>query len=765
MRGLPPALQRYLVFMYGCAIGILIICIQTTPLFPKDISTLIVFCIFNVVTELRLVTYRYGIGISQTVSAAAFISAAFVLPPFSLVIVVVLGAILSDITTYKPWYKTFFNAAFRIIVSGTLALIINRTGIGSFTDLNIVTVLTFVALFLIYATLSVVPMGVLVALANGRSIFVGWREISKYFNEHDMSLFPYGVILAWLWHANSWYFLVGLLPLLATQRSFATHASLLNEQEMTERLADQQRRVQEATTLLLSSKDVHGQLDTLLQHLMEVFPVVRGSVSIWGTNGEPDQVVSRGAEEPALPIEDWMDRLRDVSESRRVVQLDHEYTTRATGGRPVVLAPLVTSDQNVGCLVLVVDDPKALEGEGEHLLETFAAQAALAIYQARLIDQLKSSQVRVVQSERLAAIGVLAAGVAHEFNNLLAGISGIAQLALLGDDHEEQRTALDTVVKASQQGGSITRGLLTFARHLEPKRELADIYTAIDPVLLMMQAEFRRANITVVRNFEPVSPLVCDIGMLAQVVLNLVTNAIDAMHPQGGVLTISLAEQHGELRLSINDTGSGIPEHVRDKIFEPFVSSKTSSDGKLHGGTGLGLAITYGIVTDHGGIIDVESQPFVGTTMTVRLPITSTNNHTSDLELSLVNQPLRMIVVDDEPLIAKSLHGLLTREGHVAHWFTEPTQALAALDSGRVDVIFADLMMPNMDGITLLQQVKQRAPHATQVVVTGNVDSPQIERVRALGVYAIIEKPFSLDAIRAVVNEARAAHVCGAVPA
>lgn len=759
MRALPPALQRYLVFVYGCAFGILVICAQTAPLFPADLFALILFCTFGIVTELRLVVYRYALGISQTVGAAAFVSAAFILPPFSLLVAVALASAVSDILGHKPWFRVLFNVSYRFIIFGLLGLIINKTNIGAFADLNVVSLLIFVTLFLFYGVLSVVPMGILVALANGQSISFGWRESSKYFNEYDMSLFPYGLILAWLWHANSWYFLIGLLPLLATQRSFATHASLLREQEATERLADQQRRVQEATTLLLSSKDVHSQLDTLLQHLMEVFPIIRGSVSIWGAGSEPDQVVSRGADELVLPIEGWIDHLRHVSESRRVVQLDHEYTTRATGGRPVVLVPLVTSDQNVGCLVLVVDDPVALEGEGERLLETFAAQAALAIYQARLIDQLKSSQVRVVQSERLAAIGTLAAGVAHEFNNLLAGISGIAQLALLEDDHEEQRTALDTVVKASQQGGSITRGLLTFARHLEPKRELADIYTAIDPVLAMMQAEFRHANITVIRQLEPVPLLVCDIGMLAQVVLNLVTNAIDAMHPQGGVLTISLAEQQGEMRLSVSDTGCGIPEHVRDKIFEPFVSTKASTDGKLHGGTGLGLAITYGIVTDHGGIIDVESQPFIGTTMTVRLPIIAPDDDLDGSEIMRQNQPLRMIVVDDEPMIAKSLHGLLTREGHVAHWFTEPQQALAAIDSGRVDVIFADLMMPHMDGITLLQQVKQRAPHATQVVVTSQSDGLQLERARALGVYAVIEKPFSIDAIRAIVDEARAVHL------
>jgi DNA-binding NtrC family response regulator len=149
--------------------------------------------------------------------------------------------------------------------------------------------------------------------------------------------------------------------------------------------------------------------------------------------------------------------------------------------------------------------------------------------------------------------------------------------------------------------------------------------------------------------------------------------------------------------------------------------------------------------------------------MTIRLPVTPLEDQMHDAKLANANQPLRMIVVDDEPLIAKSLHGMLVREGHVAHWFTEPLQALAAIESGRVDVIFADLMMPHMDGITLLQHVKQRAPHATQVVVTGQVDSPQLERARSLGVYAIIEKPFSLDAIRMVVNEARTAQLYTAV--
>ncbi|PLS77858.1 MAG: histidine kinase, partial [Chloroflexi bacterium] len=408
-------------------------------------------------------------------------------------------------------------------------------------------------------------------------------------------------------------------------------------------------------------------------------------------------------------------------------------------------------DDVVGCMVLVTAETLTLDEQGQRLVETFAAQAALAIYQARLITKLKSSQVRVVQSERLAAIGTLAAGVAHEFNNLLAGISGIAQLALLEDTPEEQREALDTVAKSAQNGGSITRGLLTFARHLEPKREPADLRNAIDPVLSMLQAEFRRANIKVERRIQPVAPLLCDIGTLAQVMLNLVTNAIDAMHSEGGTLTIELAQDNDHVRLSVADTGTGIPADVRDRIFEPFVSTKTSNDGKLHGGSGLGLAISYGIIAEHGGTIDVDSEEGRGTTMTIRLPLAGQAGQTSAHSAQSA-QPLRVIIVDDEPLIAKSLHGLLTKEGHEAEWFTEPLKALEAISRAPVDVIFADLMMPDMDGVTLIQRAKQRVPQALHVVVTGQANPQQLELVKGLGVNAVIEKPFSLDAIRAVVR-------------
>lgn len=608
----------------------------------------------------------------------------------------------------------------------------------------------------LYVVLTTCIIGVLLALSSHTPLRTGTQRTLTVFSLYDLPLLPYGIILAWLWYANIWLFLLGLLPLIAMQRSFALHAGLLKEQAATRRLADQQRRIQEATTVLLSTKDVHAQLDRLLQHLMDVFPISRASVVLWDAYGQLERVVSRGAHAPELPLEQWSDKLRLVSERGRIVRLDQDYVTRVMQGRPVLLVPLKTPEDTVGCLVLVAESTLALSEEDERLLATFAAQAALAIYQSQLIDRLQTSQVRVVQSERLAAIGTLAAGVAHEFNNLLAGISGMAQLALIDGSPEEQRVALETVARTAQQGGSITRGLLMFARQTEPKHELADVRNAVEPVLALFQAEFRRAHVTLVQHIEPVPLTVCDVGMLAQCVINLVTNALDAMHPHGGTLTVTLGEHDGCICLTISDTGCGIPEHIRDRIFEPFVSSKAAADGRLHGGTGLGLAITYGVVKEHGGTIEVETAPNVGTTMTIRLPIR--HSHASAGEAaSARSRPLHMVVVDDEPLIAKALHGLLMREGYIAEWYTEPLKALEAIRRTPVDVIFADLIMPEMDGVTLLERAREWVPDARRIVVTGQIDPRQLERVLALGVTAVIEKPFSLEKVRSVVATLSAA--------
>jgi two-component system NtrC family sensor kinase len=759
MRDLPPALRRYLYVVWGLALVIASICFYAPPLkdpylpvWPHNILILLLFTLLAIIAELKPTSYNKNY--SQTVTTAIFISAIFILPPFSVVLLAVVGNSISDVLYKKPWYKTCSNAAFGAISFGTTALLVQMFRLSPVQPRDIPDIVQILFVFLVYTVLSVSLVGSAVALANGCTIMSMWRDALTFFNAYDIALLPYGLILALLWQSNHWYFFVGLLPLVAMQRWFADQAGLLKEQAATARLAEQQRRIQEAMTMLLSTKDVGSQLDTLLQHVMEVFPVDQALVILWGEHNEPDQVFTRGREDDGfkLSLDVWRDQLKRYSDEQRLVRLRHSAMLGGAEEQAVLFVPLRTPEDIVGCLMLVEHTALTLHEQEERLIETFAAQAALSIYQARLIARLEESQVQLMESARLATVGTLATGIAHDINNLLGAISGSAQLGLLDPDPQEHQSMFQAIANTTQKGVSIAHGLLTFVHQQQAKRELANVREAIDPVLAMLQPEFRRANIQVVRNFMPVPSIECDIGMLLQVVMNLVTNAIDAMYPDGGTLTISLDNDRDQVRLSVSDTGAGIPDHIRTRIFDPFFTSKTGNSAKLHGGTGIGLTMTQTIVRDHGGTIDVITEPGQGTTMVVCLPITRRHPEALPAARASAQPKLHAIVIDDEPKVAEALSSILTLQGHTAEWFTEPLEALEAMHHEPVDIIFADLRMPKMDGLTLLQKVKQCIPSAIRVLITGYMDTDVVEQAKQLGASAVIPKPFSYHEIRAFVD-------------
>ncbi len=294
-------------------------------------------------------------------------------------------------------------------------------------------------------------------------------------------------------------------------------------------------------------------------------------------------------------------------------------------------APLLLKGETIG--VLSVDNQvsdREFTEDDEYLLAALADYAAISIENATLYDELresmddlKRSQQELIQSSKLAAVGTLAAGVAHEFNNLLAAITGHAQLALLSDDLEEIRRALHVVVDSVDNAKRVTANLLTFARRQEPRIEMADVTEAVESSLLLIEGELQKSNIKVVRRFSKIRPTACDLGQMSQVSLNLLTNARDAMLPEGGTLTLEIKEDQDDIVIAYSDTGSGIADHIMDKLFEPFVTTKGALGGGQMTGTGLGLSVSYGIVRNHGGTIEVETKAGKGSTFTMRLPIKS----------------------------------------------------------------------------------------------------------------------------------------------
>jgi two-component system NtrC family sensor kinase len=236
-------------------------------------------------------------------------------------------------------------------------------------------------------------------------------------------------------------------------------------------------------------------------------------------------------------------------------------------------------------------------------------------------EELGAMQVRVAQSERLASLGMLAAGVAHEVNNPLGAILTLTALTLEDMQKDDpNRGNLEEVVRQSARCRDIVRGLLDFSRQSKTEKELVDVNKIIEETLALVAKQAQFFNVNIIRNCDPDLPWVMgDQSQLQQVFMNILMNAVQAMDERG---TITVVTRHVAsascIELAISDTGRGIPAEQIDRIFDPFFTSKTSGEG-----TGLGLSIAYGIVTTHGGTISVRSEIGKGSTFTIRLPLTA----------------------------------------------------------------------------------------------------------------------------------------------
>lgn len=244
--------------------------------------------------------------------------------------------------------------------------------------------------------------------------------------------------------------------------------------------------------------------------------------------------------------------------------------------------------------------------------------------QKRAEKEKKRLQAQLIQSEKMAGIGTLASGIAHEFNNLLHIMRGHAEFAQSTKKVKDMEEALDIVLKTSDEVAKIIGDLLTFAREEPSKKEkeTGDINESIEGVLSLMEEHLRKQNIEVVRKYGRTPRIEMNKREMQQVFLNIINNARDAMLPRGGKLEIETKRLNENIEVSISDTGKGIEKENLGKVFEPFYTTKrTEGENSEFPGTGLGLSVSYGILKRHGGTIKVRSKVNKGTTFTVKLPL------------------------------------------------------------------------------------------------------------------------------------------------
>jgi two-component system NtrC family sensor kinase len=361
----------------------------------------------------------------------------------------------------------------------------------------------------------------------------------------------------------------------------------------------------------------------------------------------------------------------------------------------------------------------------------------------------REMRLRLMESDRLAAVGELVAGVAHEVNNPLASISAFAQLLLRdGGLTEPQRESLEVIKAETLRASQVVKDLLAFARRSEPHREPLDMNLVVTRTLRLRHYQLSTNEILVETELGHDLPsVVGDARQLQQVCLNLITNAIQAMAPMGGGrLRVATRAQGPSVVIEVSDTGHGIPPEARARVFEPFFTTKGEGEG-----TGLGLSVSYGIVTAHGGTIEVAETSSSGTTFRITLP--SAGALAEEGSSGRAQPPLmprsplhgvRLLVVDDEPALRSGIEAFGQLRGFTVLTAANGEEALELIQRTAVDAIVCDLRMPELDGFGLYDRLLHERPGlaARMVFITGDLLSA--ERRRAIR-QPIIAKPFAFE--------------------
>ena len=418
----------------------------------------------------------------------------------------------------------------------------------------------------------------------------------------------------------------------------------------------------------------------------------------------------------------------------------------------LLCVPLLSRDKVVGVITLTRIGPRGFQTEDLELATLFAGQCSAAIANARLyedmkvaFDELRQTQAQLVQSAKLNALGEMAGGVAHDFNNILAAILGRTQLLLQTCTDNEMRRQLGVIEQAALDGAHTVRRVQEFTRVRQDERfETLDINQVLLGVLELTRpawetgAKRRGVQVDVHLELQANLPTAGNGSELREVFTNLVLNALDAM-PEGGGLWITSENGHDSVRVQVRDSGVGMDEETRAKIFDPFFTTKEIK------GTGLGLSVAYGIVSRHRGSIEVQSEPGVGTVFTLEFPSGAIESDTQAADSTMAPESRRVLVVDDEQTVLEVLVDLLAAMGMQVTRAHGGPAGVEALGRDSFDVVFTDLGMPEVNGWDLALTAKACANPPDVVLVTGWGFQLEEEAAVSRGVDLVMAKPFSWE--------------------
>jgi GAF domain-containing protein/ActR/RegA family two-component response regulator len=444
--------------------------------------------------------------------------------------------------------------------------------------------------------------------------------------------------------------------------------------------------------------------------------------------------------------------------------------------------PVRIRNRVLGVLTFNTTEPHRYAAEELAYLASFADHAAIAVEKAQLFLELNQSyaylqraQDELIRAEKLRALGQMSAGIAHDLNNMLAAILGQVELLRLRAHDPEVQDALKTLETAATDGAQVVRRLQDFARQrgrspLVPVG-LAEVVTeALEITRPRWRDEVQRQGrvIAIELQLAWIPPILGHASEVREVLTNLILNAVDAM-PRGGTLSFRARESEAAgpsaadgdasprfprgdaspwVELVVSDTGVGMTEEVRKRVFDPFFSTKGGR------GTGLGLSVVYGIMERHGGHILVRSSPGQGTSMTLRFQRASATVSEEEQRKPAETAPAkRLLLIDDDPMVRSTLAALLRAVGHVVMEAEGGAEGIRMLEGSSVDLVLTDLGMSEVTGWDVARAVKARTPRVPVILLTGWGEYVAGEAPFQEEVDRVLGKPVRLNDLLTAIRE------------
>jgi PAS domain S-box-containing protein len=364
----------------------------------------------------------------------------------------------------------------------------------------------------------------------------------------------------------------------------------------------------------------------------------------------------------------------------------------------------------------------------------------------------------LIETEKLSEIGQLSAGIAHEFNNILAIIkssvqlmnmkNNLKELSLPDEVIKEFRSIEDNVRKASD----IVSNMMKLSKPMDIKREYYSITDIIDEVLKVQKKQFEIENIKIEKKYEQVPDVLIDTGQMYQVFLNLSINARHAMKKNGGgMITVTVKKNENQVVILFMDNGTGIKEEIKDKIFLPFFSTKGahSKDDQEIKGTGLGLSVTKNIIINHNGSIEIESEDGKGAVFIIKLPLQTAINSNNSVIIKDIEEKrkrrydseINIAIVDDEKKLAETTKNILILYGYRnIHTFNSGKELLDSFQENKYDLVLMDFFMPGLNGDEILENLMLIDNKIKVIYITGNTEG--LNGYLTDNIIGIIKKPF-----------------------